>query len=147
MKLSTLTAVIALTATAATAQEMVTYTTDQPFEDVAFGLETAILNEGLVIDHVSHVGDMLERTRGDVGSDVVLYEQAETYSFCSATVSREVMEADPMNIAFCPYDIFVAESADTPGEVTIGYRTFPEGAMQKVQVLLDDIVRAAIEVE
>lgn len=147
MKLSTLTAVIALTATAATAQEMVTYTTDQPFEDVAFGLETAILNEGLVIDHVSHVGDMLERTRGDVGSDVVLYEQADTYSFCSATVSREVMEADPMNIAFCPYDIFVAENADTPGEVTIGYRTFPEGAMQKVQVLLDDIVRAAIEVE
>lgn len=147
MKLSTLTAVIALTATAATAQEMVTYTTDQPFEDVAFGLETAILNEGLVIDHVSHVGDMLERTRGDVGSDVVLYEQADTYSFCSATVSREVMEADPMNIAFCPYDIFIAESADNPGEVTIGYRTFPEGAMQKVQVLLDDIVRAAIEVE
>lgn len=147
MKLSTLTAVIALTATAATAQEMVTYTTDQPFEDVAFGLETAILNEGLVIDHVSHVGDMLERTRGDVGSDVVLYEQADTYSFCSATVSREVMEADPMNIAFCPYDIFVAENADTPGEVTIGYRTFPEGPMQKVQVLLDDIVRAAIEAE
>ena len=149
MKLSTLTAAIALTATtvAANAQDMVTYTTDQPFEDVAFGLETAILNEGLVIDHVSHVGEMLERTRADVGSDVVLYKQADAYSFCSATVSREVMEADPMNIAYCPYDIFIAEHADTPGQVTIGYRTFPEGAMQKVQALLDGIVRAAIEAE
>jgi len=147
MKLSTLTAAIALTATAATAQEMVTYTTDQPFEDVAFGLETAILNEGLVIDHVSHVGDMLERTRSDVGSDVFLFEQANTYSFCSATVSREVMEADPMNIAYCPYDIFIAERADTPGQVTIGYRTFPDGAMQKVQAMLDDIVRSAIEAD
>ncbi len=146
MNLSTLTAAIALTATAtvANAQDMVTYTTDQAFEDVAFGLETAILNKGLVIDHVSHVGDMLERTRADVGSDVVLFEQADTYSFCSATVSREVMEADPMNIAYCPYDIFVAKQADTPGQVTIGYRTFPEGAMQQVETLLDGIVRAAI---
>ncbi|GGO59612.1 hypothetical protein SAMN05444398_1104 [Roseovarius pacificus] len=144
MKFITLTAAIALTAAAASAQDMVTYTTDQAFEDVAFGLETAIVNQGLVIDHVSHVGEMLERTRADVGSDVVLFTQADAYSFCSAMLSREVMEADPMNIAFCPYSIFVAERADTPGEVIVGYRAFPEGEMQKVQSLLDGIARAAI---
>lgn len=144
MKITTLTAAIALTAAAASAQDMVTYTTDQAFEDVAFGLETAIVNQGLVIDHVSHVGEMLERTRADVGSDVVLFTQADAYSFCSATLSREVMEADPMNIAFCPYSVFVAERADTPGEVIVGYRAFPEGEMQKVQSLLDGIARAAI---
>jgi len=144
MNLSTLTAALLLAAHAASAQEIVTYTTDQSFEDVAFGLETAILNEGLVIDNVSHVGEMLARTRQDVGSDVELFVEADAYSFCSATVSREVMEADPMNIAYCPYDIFVAEMADAPGKVMVGYRTFPEGDMQKVQALLDGIARAAI---
>ncbi|MCR9147950.1 MAG: DUF302 domain-containing protein [Rhodobacteraceae bacterium] len=133
-----------LAATPVSAQEMVTYKTDQSFEDVAFGLESAILDEGLVIDSISHVGAMLERTRGDVGSDTQLYDQADTYSFCSATVSREVMEADPMNIAYCPYDIFIMDSAGDDDEVTIGYRSFPEGDMQKVQALLDGLARAAI---
>ncbi len=125
------------------AQEMVTYETDQPFDDVAFGVENAILNEGLVAENVSHVGEMLERTREDVGSDVTLFEAAEVYSFCSAVLSREVMEADPMNIGFCPYDIFVMQLA---GEetVTVGYRALPEGEMQKVQVMLDKIARAAL---
>lgn len=100
-----------------------------------------------MIDHVSHVGEMLERTRADVGSDVVLFTNADAYSFCSAKVSREVMEAGPMNIAYCPYSIFIAERADTPGEVTIGFSAFPEGEMQKVQALLDGIVRAAIGME
>lgn len=50
-----------------------------------------------------------------------------------------------MNIGFCPYDIFVMQR---PGEpVMIGYRTFPEGAMQEVQALLDDIARSAAGVE
>ena len=136
-----------LAATPLLAQDMVTYKTDQAFEDVTFGLESAILDAGLVIDHVSHVGEMLERTRGDVGSDVELYKEADAYSFCSASVSRDVMEADIMNIAFCPYHIFIAELADKPGEVIIGYRSFPEGEMQMVQKLLDGLTRAAIGME
>ncbi|WP_135507356.1 DUF302 domain-containing protein [Roseovarius aestuariivivens] len=136
-----------LSATPLGAQDIVSYTTDQSYADAAFGLENAILNEGLVIDSVSHVGDMLARTRGDVGSEVELFAKADAYSFCSATVSREVMEINPMNIAFCPYNIFVAEMAGGDGEVIIGYRTFPEGEMQKVQELLDGLVRAAIGLE
>jgi len=147
MKTWILAAAMGLATQTATAQEMVTYTTDQSYGDVAFGLESAILDRGLVIDSVSHVGEMLERTRADVGSDVVLYKEADAYSFCSATLSREVMEADPMNIAYCPYDIFIAERADTEGEVIIGYRGFPEGEMQKIQKLLDGIARAAIGME
>ncbi|HKK85556.1 MAG TPA: DUF302 domain-containing protein [Roseovarius sp.] len=147
MKTWILAAAMGLAAQTVTAQEMVTYTTDQSFGDVAFGLESAILDRGLVIDSVSHVGEMLERTRADVGSDVMLFKEADAYSFCSATLSREVMEADPMNIAYCPYDIFIAERADAEGEVIIGYRSFPEGEMQKIQELLDGIVRAAIGME
>jgi len=123
---------------------MVSHTTTLAYDDVTFGLENAITGRGLVIDHVSHVGGMLERTRGDVGSDVVLFSQAQVFSFCSAKLSRQVMEANPMNIAYCPYDIFVAQQ---PGaeEVTIGFRAFPEGEMQVIQDLLDGIVQEAIE--
>ena len=124
--------------------ELVRYVTDQSFDDVVFGLENAIIDAGLVIDAVSHTGEMLERTRADVGSDVVLFDQADVFSFCSAQVSREVMEADPMNIMFCPYDIFVAVLHEKPEETVIGFRGFPEGEMQKVQALLDGIARSAI---
>ena len=134
----------ALAATTAQAQDMVTYTTDQSFEDVVFGLENAIIDQVLVSDATSHVGDMLERTKADVGSDVTLFVKADVYSFCSAAVSRKVMEADPMNIVFCPYDIFVAVSPDTPDQTMIGYRTYPEGAMKEVEALLDTIAKTAI---
>lgn len=126
----------------ASAQDIVTYSTDQSFEDVAFGVESAILDAGLVIDATSHVGAMLERTRTDVGSDAVLFEAADVYSFCSAILSRKAMEADPLNIAYCPYDIFVARAAGS-GQTLVGYRTLPEGPMQEVQALLDGIARSA----
>ena len=144
MKMYAVAAALALSTGTAAAQDMVSYTTPLPFDDVTFGLESAITNRGLRIDHISHVGDMLERTRADVGSDVVLFERADVYSFCSAKLSRQVMEADPLNITFCPYDIFVAQR---PGEdtVTIGYRAFPQGEMQTIQSLIDEIVQEAIE--
>lgn len=117
------------------------YGFDGSFEDAAFGVESAIVGRGLVIDYVSHVGEMLARTGADVGSDVELFTEADIYLFCSAVVSREVMEADPMNIAHCPYGIFVAER---DGEVMVGYRNLPEGPMQEVQALLDGIAREAV---
>lgn len=144
MKRFVTTIALTLATTAASANDMITYNTDQSFDDVTFGLENAILDAGLVIDSVSHIGDMLERTRADVGSDVVLFEKADAYSFCSAKVSREVMEADPMNIAYCPYDIFVLVRPETPDVTTIGFRTFPDGDMKKVETLLNDLSRAAI---
>lgn len=129
------------TASLARAQEAVTYPFDGSFDDATFAVENAIIGKGLVIDYVSHTGDMLNRTGADVGSDVTIFAAADIFLFCSAQISREVMEADPMNIAHCPYAVFVA---DREGEVMVGYRTYPEGAMQKVQSLLDDIARDAV---
>jgi len=123
------------------AQGSTVYTFDGSFDDATFSVESAIIGQGLVIDYVSHTGDMLNRTGGDVGSDVTLFEAADIFVFCSASLSREVMEADSMNIAFCPYGIFVAERG---GDVMIGYRNYPEGEMQKVQALLDTIVQDAL---
>lgn len=126
----------------AVANEAVTYPFDGSFEDATFALESAIVGKGLVIDYVSHTGEMLARTAKDVGSDVVLFEEADIFLFCSAQLSREVMEADPMNIAHCPYGIFVA---DRDGAIMIGYREYPEGEMKKVENLLFEIVQEALE--
>jgi uncharacterized protein (DUF302 family) len=140
-------AALALAATGALAADIVTYDTDESFDDVVFGLENAILDAGLVIDATSHTGDMLERTKADVGSDVTLFVHADIFSFCSAKISREVMEADPMNVVYCPYDIFVIVRPETPDVTTVGFRTFPEGEMKKVEALLDGIARAAVGLE
>ncbi len=117
------------------------YDFDGSFDDATGSVESAIVGKGLVIDYVSHAGEMLNRTAGDVGSDVKLFEAADIFVFCSAVLSRKVMEADPMNFAHCPYGVFVAERE---GKVMVGYRNYPEGAMQEVQALLDEIVREAI---
>lgn len=119
-----------------------TYPYDGSFDDATFAVESAIVGRGLVIDLQSHVGEMLNRTGADVGSDVMIFDAADIFLFCSATLSREVMEADPMNIAHCPYGIFVA---DQGGKVLIGYRNYPDGEMQKVQAMLDDIVQEALQ--
>ncbi len=130
------------TAIFADGNEAITYAFDGSFDDASFAVENAIVNRGLVIDYVSHTGEMLARTASDVGSHVDLFGEADIFIFCSAQISREVMEADPMNIAHCPYGIFVAERG---GEVMIGYRSYPHGEMQKVQTLLGEIVADALE--
>lgn len=122
--------------------EATVYPFDGSFEDAAFAVESAIVGRGLVIDFVSHTGEMLNRTGADVGSTKELFVEADIFLFCSAQLSRKVMEADPMNLAHCPYGIFVADQA---GEVMIGYRNFPEGPMQEVQLFLDEIVKEAME--
>ena len=129
-------------APAAFADTPITVPFDGSFDDATFAVESAIVGQGLVIDYVSHVGDMLNRTGADVGSDAMIFKSADIFIFCSAVVSREVMEVDPMNIAHCPYGIFVAENDDG---VMIGYRDYPDGPMQKVEKLLAGIVAEASE--
>lgn len=131
---------LGLAAPAFANDQAITFDYDGTFDDATFAVEDAIISKGLVIDYRSHTGAMLERTREDVGSDVVLFDGADVFLFCSAKVSRQVMEADPMNIVHCPYSIFVA---DQEGKVTIGFRDYPEGPMQAVEDLLTEIVEEA----
>jgi uncharacterized protein (DUF302 family) len=142
MRLALLSTIAFSVAQIAYAEAPILKTYDSTLDDATFAVETAIVGKGLVIDYVSHTGDMLNRTAKDVGSDVTIFEAADIFLFCSATVSREVMEEEPMNIQHCPYSIFVAERA---GEVMIGYRQYPDGAMQKVQALLEGIVEEAVD--
>lgn len=132
----------AVFASTALADTPVTTSFEGTFDDAVFAVENAIINEGLVIDYVSHVGAMLNRTGADVGSSKELFKNADIFVFCSAKLSREVMEANPMNISHCPYGIFVFENQNG---VSVGYRSYPEGEMQKVQSLLAKIVASAVE--
>jgi hypothetical protein len=71
--------------------------------------------------------------------------------FCSATVSRAAMEADPHSIVYCPYTIAVYVIAGEPGIVYVAYRR-PEAAragpaadaLAGVGKLLDEIVDEAL---
>jgi uncharacterized protein (DUF302 family) len=128
----------------ADAHDPVARTVAGAYDDVMFDVETAITNAGLVIDAVNHVGDMLERTKEDVGGSETLFTNAKVFNFCSADVSRTVMEADPMNLQFCPYTIFVMEQPGTAGQVTVGRRSYPSGAMEQVSAMLDSIIDEAL---
>ncbi|SIN76001.1 DUF302 domain-containing protein [Vannielia litorea] len=123
------------------AQEAVTHDFEGSFEDATFAVESAIVGQGLVIDYTSHVGDMLNRTGEDVGSEVRIFEAADIFLFCSAVISRQVMEADPANIQHCPYGIFVTEM---DGKVQIGHRDYPDGPMDAVEDLLESIIAEAM---
>lgn len=120
----------------------VAYNYDGAYDDALVSVENEIISRGLRVAWTANAGEMLEETRGVVGSDVVLFDNAQIFLFCSAVISRKMLEADPMNIAFCPYGVFVA---DQGGEVTIGYRKQPEGVMQEIETLLDDIAKGALD--
>ena len=129
-----------------------TYSKRAKFEEVRDDLKLAIEGKGLVIDYQSYVNRMLERTGKDVGSARKLYADAQAFVFCSAALSRKTMEADPANVALCPYSIMVYETVKEPGKVTVSYRRpwRPDGsaaskaALMEVDKLLDGIARAAL---
>ena len=95
---------------------------------------------------------MLERTRADVDGAKKIYKNAEFFLFCSATISRATMEADPTNMSFCPYVIFFYELEGETDKVYIGYRRpvvvgseQSKKSLVAVDKLLHAIVKEAIE--
>ncbi len=131
---------------------IVSYSKTAKLEDVRDEVKLAIEARGLVIDHESHIGRMLERTGKDVGSTRKLYAEAQAFVFCSAALSRKTMEADPANIAFCPYSIVVHATAQEAGKVHVSYRRpwrsggspASKAALREVERLLDGIAREAL---
>ncbi len=137
-------AMVALSAPAFAAGDVVKYKAEGSFEDAMFELEGAIVNRGYVVDGHQHIGDMLKRTAEDVGAEKELYLGAEVLQFCSAVVSRAAMTANAENVAYCPYSLFAYEAADAPGDVYVGYRALPPGdGRDEVNALLDQIAKEA----
>lgn len=128
-------------------QQTVLIRADQSAEDTLFSLEQAIIGAGLAIDYHSHIGDMLERTRADVGSDKVLFTKADILVFCSAALSRRMMEADITAIAQCPYSIFVFERPEEPGASYVGFRRVsgPDDAADSPRGEIDALLKELAE--
>jgi uncharacterized protein (DUF302 family) len=129
-----------------------TYSKRGKLEDVLEDAKLAIEGRGLVIDSHSFINRMLERTGKDVGSARKLYADAQAFVFCSAALSRRTMEADPANVALCPYSIVVYATADEPEKVFVSYRrplrpdsnARSQAALKEVEALLDGIAREAL---
>lgn len=150
--LSLLLATLGFAALAADPNPVVTYSKQGKFEDTRDDLKAAIEAKGLVIDYVSYMNRMLERTGKDVGSARKLYTDAQAFVFCSAALSRKTMEADPANVSMCPYSVVVYATAQAPDKVYVSYRRSwrPDGsaaskaALKEVDSLLDTIAREAL---
>lgn len=125
------------------------------FDNVRDDLRAAIEAKGLVIDYHSQLNRMLERTGKDVGSARKIFVDAQSFAFCSAALSRKMLEADPANAAECPYTITVYATVQQPDTVVVAYRRpwRPDGsaasqaALREVDALLDGLAREALGIK
>lgn len=131
---------------------MAHFVVEGKFEDVRDNVKFAISDRGIKINNVSHIGNMLKRTAEAVGATKTVYSDAEAIEFCSSTISRATMEADPHNIVFCPYIIAVYAIEGEEGKVHIAYRhpliigsEESKKALQGVEDLIGGIVEDAMQ--
>lgn len=140
--------------TTAQPASVVRYSSEAKFDTVRDDLQAAILAKGLVVDNVQYIAKMLDRTGKDLGSTKPIFADGDgqAFSFCSAVLSRKTMEADPHNIAFCPYTIVVYRTVAEPNKVYVAYRRpastegsdISRAALKDVETLLDSIARDAV---
>ena len=135
---------LALSASLALAEDwMVRQQVAGSFADTRESIVLAIENHGLVVNYTSHIADMLARTGADIGARRKVFEQAEIIEFCSAGLSRKMMEADPHNIVLCPFAISVYTLPGDKGGTWVAYRR-PQGkAATMVEGLLKEIAGEA----
>jgi hypothetical protein len=110
----------------ALSQPRYTKTVEAEFEDVFFDLQEAIINTGLGIEHIGHVGKMLDRTAiavtGTDDKSEQTYKFAKYLQFCSAKLTYKATSQNPANLSFCPFVLYAYETVKDPGRVTVGYR-------------------------
>ncbi len=123
----------------------VVFKTQGDFQFVRDSVQAAIEGKGLVINHTNLIAGMLERTGKDLGATKQVYTHGEQFEFCSATISRAMMEADPHAIVMCPYIVSVYAM---PGDKTIylAYRKLPASSNPALQKAFDDIEKLLTEI-
>jgi uncharacterized protein (DUF302 family) len=122
------------------------------FEDVKEQLVFAIEQSGLAVSNVSAVGQMLERTRADLGVSRPAHATAEIVQFCSAATAHAAAQVEPHLIALCPYSLAIYTLAGEDGRVYISHRALempgvtPEVAavLRRSQSLIDGILDAVV---
>ncbi|KVW94702.1 DUF302 domain-containing protein [Thiobacillus denitrificans] len=128
----------------------VLFKTQGSFQEVRDLLQFSIEGKGLKITNTNKIAEMLERTGMDIGETRQVYENAEQFEFCSATISRHMMEADPHSIVMCPYSV-VVYTIPNDKTVYLAYRkpaATKNPALKKTLVelekLLTDIIKDAM---
>lgn len=129
---------------------VIAYQTEKSFEDVKEHLETAITNQGLVISSRLHIQDMLSRTAKDLGFAGSVFQDVESISFCSASLSHRMTQLSPLNATMCPFTITVYSKATEPKQVYVAFRNptvagdNAETLRQEIEDLFHRIVRQAL---
>ena len=136
----------------ADAAEVVVRSTKGEFKEVKERVLHAIENRGLVLNYTARIGAMLERTGKDIGAARRIYGDAEMLEFCSARISRDTVEADPRNIAYCPYSIAIYTLPKEKNRVYVAYRRIEASgsgqsakSLRAVDQLLADIVAESLK--
>ena len=132
--------------------DMKRFQTRGEFNEVKEFLLQSIAGNGIKISSTSYISKMLQRTKEDVGANKDIFKNAEAIGFCSASLSREMMETNPHHIVYCPYTIVIYELAKEPGIIYLGYRRpFPanisdsDPSLKKIDTLMSDIISEVIE--
>lgn len=125
------------------------YKSESAFEDVMEGLKMGIQGNGMYINNVMHMGEMLERTGKDLGATEQLYLKAESIEFCSAVLSRRMAGENPARIVNCPFIMSVYVKPDEPDTTYIVHRRVNLGdesdVMQDVESMLEALAEEAVE--
>lgn len=108
------------------------------YQEVRDQAQSAIEGKGLKINTTHKISDMLDRTGKDIGASKRVYENAEQFDFCSAEISRKMMEADPHAIAMCPYLISVYKLPQDK-HVYISYRRPAVSKNQRLKKVLVEV--------
>ena len=126
--------------------EVAVYVVNASYEDAKAELIAAIEGRSLKIDRVARVNEMLERTGADVGSTKKVYSEAEVVEFCSAALTRKLVEANPHNLVHCPYQIAVYGISGEEGRSYYALKKLPaRGELQAIEKLLHEIAREAAQ--
>lgn len=120
------------------------------YEDVKEQLVFAIEQSGLAVSNVSAVGQMLERTRADLGVSTSAHASAEIVQFCSAATAHAAAQVEPHLIALCPYSLAIYTLAGETGRVYISHRAMAmpgvtaevAAVLRRAQALIDGILDA-----
>ncbi len=121
------------------------------YDEIWDDLKMALNERGLVISSVSHVGEMIERTGKALGRNRKIYGKAKVMEFCSAVISRNMLEKNPHYLSFCPYQIMVYTLPDDERKVYLSYRHLiwrdkgDDDVLEAVEDLLNEMVNEVIE--
>ncbi len=144
-----LTAFSVVVSAPATADQYISYSTEEGFEDVMDNIKLAIENRGMYINNVMHMSEMLERTGKDLGFDKQIYVKADSIEFCSALLSRRMTQEDPRRIINCPFIISVYVLPAEPEKTYIAHRRLAgddaTGVMKDVMDMLREVANAGVE--